>query len=112
MNFKRRQQTDLMRGRVSMLASMGYITPEIIGKLLGYVNPAMGITFAGVPNDWAAISKLPSAGWAQVLDYGAYGERALGQPAGATSASRCSRPPTLRGNRGRWHLGWRLAAWP
>ena len=28
-NFKRRRQTELKHGRISMLATMGYITPEI-----------------------------------------------------------------------------------
>ena len=27
-NFKRRRQTELKHGRISMLATMGYITPE------------------------------------------------------------------------------------
>jgi hypothetical protein len=32
-DFQRRRLTELMRGRVSMLATMGYITPEVTGKL-------------------------------------------------------------------------------
>jgi len=32
-NFKRRRQTELKHGRISMLATMGYITPEVTGKL-------------------------------------------------------------------------------
>ena len=31
-NFKRRRQTELKHGRISMLATMGYITPEQLGK--------------------------------------------------------------------------------
>merc|ERR1719499_2712739 len=38
-NFQRRRQTELKHGRVSMLATMGYITPEITGKLPGYLSP-------------------------------------------------------------------------
>ena len=34
-NFKRRRQTVFKHGCVSMLATMGYITPEITGKLPG-----------------------------------------------------------------------------
>ena len=34
-NFKRRRQTVIKHGCVSMLATMGYITPEITGKLPG-----------------------------------------------------------------------------
>ena len=33
-NFKRRRQTELKHGRISMLATMGYITPEITGNSL------------------------------------------------------------------------------
>ena len=32
-DFKRRRQTELKHGRISMLATMGYITPEQLGKL-------------------------------------------------------------------------------
>ena len=35
-NFKRRRQTELKHGRISMLATMGYITPEITGKFPGW----------------------------------------------------------------------------
>ena len=31
-NFKRRRQTELKHGRISMLATMGYITPEQLVK--------------------------------------------------------------------------------
>ncbi|CAK0859606.1 unnamed protein product [Prorocentrum cordatum] len=51
-NFARRRQTELKHGRVSMLATMGYITPEITGKLPGYLSPSAGLKFAGHP-EWA-----------------------------------------------------------
>ena len=57
-NFARRRQTELKHGRVSMLATMGYITPEITGKLPGYLSPSAGLKFADVPNGLAAISKV------------------------------------------------------
>ncbi|CAK0798027.1 unnamed protein product [Prorocentrum cordatum] len=41
-----RRQTELKHGRVSMLATMGYITPEITGKLPGYLSPSAGLKFA------------------------------------------------------------------
>ncbi|CAE8609798.1 unnamed protein product, partial [Polarella glacialis] len=31
--FERRRQTEIKHGRIAMLATMGYITPEITGKL-------------------------------------------------------------------------------
>merc|ERR1719356_44551 len=68
-NFARRRQTELKHGRVSMLATMGYITPEITGKLPGYLSPSAGLKFADIPNGLAAISKVPSLGRAQIAAY-------------------------------------------
>merc|ERR1712241_581977 len=67
--FKRRRETEIKHGRVSMLATMGYITPELTGKLPGYLSPSMGLKFEDVPNGLAAISKVPAAGWAQIVAY-------------------------------------------
>ena len=60
-NFKRRRQTELKHGRISMLATMGYITPEITGKFPGYLSPSAGLKFADVPNGLAAISQSASS---------------------------------------------------
>merc|ERR1712178_265852 len=68
-NFARRRQTEIKHGRVSMLATMGYITPEITGKLPGYLSPSAGLKFADIPNGLGAISKVPAAGWAQIFLY-------------------------------------------
>ena len=65
-NFARRRQTEIKHGRVSMLAVMGYMTPEITGKFPGYLSPSAGLKFADIPNGLAAISKVPGAGWAQI----------------------------------------------
>eukprot|EP00930_Biecheleria_cincta_P094409 TRINITY_DN854_c0_g1_i4.p1 TRINITY_DN854_c0_g1~~TRINITY_DN854_c0_g1_i4.p1 ORF type:complete len:424 (+),score=95.80 TRINITY_DN854_c0_g1_i4:87-1274(+) len=93
-NFARRRQTELKHGRISMLATMGYITPEITGKLPGYLSPSAGLKFADIPNGLAAISKVPAAGWAQMLAYGAFCELSQDQSAGnfkvLTSSDRLS----------------------
>merc|ERR1712216_1015484 len=68
-NFARRRQTELKHGRVSMLATMGYITPEATGKLPGYLSPSAGLKFDDIPNGLAAISKVPTVGWAQIAAY-------------------------------------------
>merc|ERR1719263_1251160 len=73
-NFARRRQTELKHGRVSMLATMGYITPEITGKFPGYLSPSAGLKFADVPNGLGAISKVPAAGWGQIVAYCAFCE--------------------------------------
>merc|ERR1719440_87714 len=68
-NFARRRQTELKHGRISMLATMGYITPEITGKIPGYLSPSAGLKFADIPNGLGAVSKVPALGWAQIAAY-------------------------------------------
>merc|ERR1711897_124427 len=72
--FKRRRESELKHGRISMLATMGYITPEITGKFPGYLSPSQELTFNDIPNGLAAVSKVPGAGWAQIAAYAAYWE--------------------------------------
>merc|ERR1719401_1656530 len=86
-NFARRRQTELKHGRVSMLATMGYITPEITGKLPGYLSPSAGLKFADIPNGLGAISKVPAAGWVQIVAYCAYCELSQNQSAGTPAAA-------------------------
>ncbi|CAE7039429.1 FCPB [Symbiodinium natans] len=68
-NFMRRRSVELKHGRIAMLATMGYITPEIAGKFPGYLSPSLGLKFADVPNGLAALSKVPGGGWTQILLY-------------------------------------------
>merc|ERR1711959_584069 len=68
-SFKRRRSVELKHGRICMLATMGYITPEITGKLPGYLSPSAGLKFADIPNGLAAVSKVPTLGWAQIAAY-------------------------------------------
>jgi len=76
--FKRRRSVELKHGRIAMLATMGYITPEIAGKFPGYLSPSAGLKFADVPNGLAAISKVPPGGWTQILLYMAWCEVSRG----------------------------------
>merc|ERR1711881_566073 len=85
-NFARRRQTELKHGRISMLATMGYITPEITGKLPGYLSPSAGLKFADIPNGLAALSKVPAAGWGQIVAYCAFCELSQDQAAGTSAA--------------------------
>eukprot|EP00438_Fugacium_kawagutii_P030862 Skav215436 [mRNA] locus=scaffold745:288478:289021:- [translate_table: standard] len=73
-----------------MLATMGYITPEITGeqgKFPGYLSPSAGLKFADVPNGLAAISKVPAAGWGQILAYMAFCEVSQDQSPGTPAAA-------------------------
>merc|ERR1719188_1473617 len=67
--FKRRRSVEIKHGRICMMATMGYITPEITGKIPGYLSPSAGLKFADIPNGLAAISKVPVLGWAQIVAY-------------------------------------------
>ncbi|KAL9139325.1 Light-harvesting complex [Amphidinium carterae] len=64
--YKRRRQVEIKHGRISMLACIGYIVPEYF-KFPGYISPSSGIKFADVPNGLAALTKVPSGGWAQYV---------------------------------------------
>ena len=86
-NFARRRQTELKHGRISMLATMGYITPEITGKLPGFLSPSAGLKFADIPNGLGAISKVPAAGWAQIAAYMAFCEVSQDQSPGTAAAA-------------------------
>merc|ERR1712203_842506 len=76
--FKRRRTVELKHGRISMLATMGYITPELTGKFPGYLSNTAGLKFADVPNGLAAIAKVPALGWAQIVAYCGFCELSAG----------------------------------
>merc|ERR1711920_286281 len=76
--FRRRRISEIKHGRISMLATMGYITPELVGKFPGYLSPGNNLKFADVPNGLAALSKVPANGWLQILFYGLYCEAGSG----------------------------------
>merc|ERR1712056_104920 len=84
--FKRRRETEVKHGRVSMLATMGYITPELTGKLPGFLSPSAGLAFKDIPNGLGAISKVPAAGWLQIVAYCAFCELSQDQSAGTPAA--------------------------
>merc|ERR1711972_216196 len=68
-SFKRRRSVETKHGRISMLATMGYITPEITGKFGGYIDPVDRIAFKDIPNGLGAFSKVPGAGWLQIFGW-------------------------------------------
>jgi len=67
--YKRRRSVELKHGRICMLATMGYITPELVGKFPGYLSPSTGLKFEDVPNGLGAVSKVPALGWVQIVAY-------------------------------------------
>ena len=84
--IERRRSVELKPGRISMLAAMGYITPEFTGKLPGYSSPSMGLMFADIPDGLATISKVPARGWARIFACGGFCELSgVYTPAASTS---------------------------
>jgi len=65
-SFRRRRITEIKHGRVSMIACIGYITPEYF-KWPGYCSPSAGLKFEDIPNGLAALSKVPALGFAQIF---------------------------------------------
>ena len=61
--------------------------PRITGKFPGYLSPSAGLKFADVPNGLAAISKVPAAGWGQILAYMAFCEVSQDQSPGTAAAA-------------------------
>jgi hypothetical protein len=87
-NFARRRRTEIKHGRVARTAAMGHITPEIPGKLPGYLSPSAGLKFANVPHGLAAPSKVPAAGWGQIHAYVAFREAPQDQSPGTATAAK------------------------
>ncbi|CAE8634065.1 unnamed protein product [Polarella glacialis] len=67
-DFKRRREVELKHGRVSMFATIGYIVPEYF-RIPGNLSNYQGIKFAELPNGLAALSKVPSLGWFQIVGF-------------------------------------------
>eukprot|EP00933_Yihiella_yeosuensis_P079574 TRINITY_DN9258_c0_g1_i1.p1 TRINITY_DN9258_c0_g1~~TRINITY_DN9258_c0_g1_i1.p1 ORF type:complete len:399 (+),score=99.12 TRINITY_DN9258_c0_g1_i1:39-1199(+) len=64
--FRRRRETELKHGRVSMFATIGYIMPEYV-RWPGYCSPSAGIEFKDIPNGLGALTKVPSTGLLQMF---------------------------------------------
>mmetsp|Transcript_13133 Transcript_13133/g.24196 ORF Transcript_13133/g.24196 Transcript_13133/m.24196 type:complete len:246 (-) Transcript_13133:92-829(-) len=67
--YRRRRSVELKHGRIAMLATMGFITPEVAGHWPGYLSPSAGLKFADVPSGIDALGVVPGLGWAQILVY-------------------------------------------
>merc|ERR1711920_288711 len=69
--FLRRREVEIKHGRVSMLATIGYIVPYYT-KLPGYLSPSSDLQFEDVPNGLKALSAVPTAGWGQIVAFVAF----------------------------------------
>merc|ERR1712125_260552 len=86
-SFRRRRSVELKHSRICMLAAIGYMQPELTGKWPGFLSPSAGLKFADIPNGLGAISKVPNAGWAQIVAYCAFCELSQDQSAGTPAAA-------------------------
>jgi len=64
--FYRRRCTEIKHGRVSMIASIGYIVPEYF-KWDGYESNYLKLQFKDIPSGLAAFQKMPPQGWSQIF---------------------------------------------
>merc|ERR1712056_77510 len=53
---------------------MGYITPQLLGKFPGYLSFSNDVKFADIPVGLGAFSKVPAAGWFEMVCYCLYCE--------------------------------------
>jgi len=67
-SFRRRRYVELKHGRVAMFACLGYIVPEYY-RWPGDLSPSLGLKFSDVPTGFAAFSKVPLSGWAQMVAF-------------------------------------------
>jgi len=67
-SFRRRRYVELKHGRVAMFACLGYIVPEYY-RWPGDLSPSLGLKFSDVPTGFAAFSKVPLSGWAQIVAF-------------------------------------------
>ena len=82
--FDQYREVEIKHGRVAMLAVVGYVVPEFYR--FGY-DIAPGLPCADVPNGIAALSTIPTLGWAQMFFligavdyYGFLGDFGVGKP--------------------------------
>jgi len=96
--FTRRRSIEIKHGRISMLATMGYITPEVAGRFPGYLSKSKGVAFEDIPNGLAAISKVPGVGWVQIVAYCFYCEASVAYGEGEKVPGDLGwKPPLLSG---------------
>jgi Chlorophyll A-B binding protein len=83
--FDAYRAAELKHGRVAQLAVIGYVAAEVF-RWPGEIAP--GLKFADIPNGVAALTAIPSLGWAQMFFfigavdyYGFLGDFDSGKPA-------------------------------
>jgi len=52
-----------------MVATIGYIFPDLFGRLGGYLSPSANLKFTDIPSSIDAIYKVPTLGWLQIFAF-------------------------------------------
>jgi hypothetical protein len=64
--FDRWRYIEIKHGRIAMLAVLGYIS-QCQHRLPGLISTSANLSFADVPNGYAALNAIPAAGVAQIV---------------------------------------------
>merc|ERR1712032_1449110 len=76
-DYSRRRITEIKHGRVCMFACIGYMTPEYF-RWPGNTNTTgIKIPFVEIPNGIGALTKIPLIGWAQIVLFIGFLEKAI-----------------------------------
>jgi len=66
-SFARRRAVERKHGRVSMAAFVGILLHNADVEFPGYLSNSQNLKFSDVPNGFAGLSKVPSAGLLQIV---------------------------------------------
>jgi len=64
--FNRRRAVEIKHGRIAMLATIGYIVPDLF-RFPGYISPSNNLKFADIPNGLGALKAVPGLGIVQIV---------------------------------------------
>merc|ERR1719359_402680 len=73
-SFPRRRAVELKHGRISMIAFIGIMVQKAGITFPGYIDLDKKVAFADIGTGFAALSKIPPFGVAQILLFGALAE--------------------------------------
>jgi len=65
--FRRRRESEIKHGRISMIATIGYIVPGMGYRFGGTLSESKGISFTEIPSGLKALNFIPAAGLAQFV---------------------------------------------
>jgi light-harvesting complex I chlorophyll a/b binding protein 1 len=67
--FRRNRELELKHGRLAMAGIIGILSPDLFGRLPGFLSPSENIKFSDVPSTVEAIYKVPVLGWLQIFAF-------------------------------------------